>query len=502
MAQYIVGISIILQICAAIRALQLIPLTGHRMSWGLIAAATLLMSVRRSISLYRGLSGEVDIHLDPIAEAVALSISVFMVVGIFRIHSVFLDLQTSRENSALESKVKSEFIANMSHEIRTPMTAIIGFAEILAEGTPDTKDSENSADLIHSIQGNAKYLLTIINDILDVSKIEAGKMDIECIRIDPVDIANEVASTLKPRAHEKNIDLSIHYDSPIPSEIHSDPTRIRQILTNIIGNAVKFTNEGMVAVHISSDVENQRIRFSVRDTGIGMSPEYKKAVCKFEAFTQADCFTTRKFGGTGLGLKISNSLAQLLDGSIQIESELGEGSTFTLELPTGNLSDVQMLTPEQVSASTASPTESQLEPVNPACNHKELAGCRILIAEDGPDNQRLLRYHLEKAGASVWIVENGHQAIEAVGESLLEKLFDLVLMDMQMPQLDGYDATRQIRNRGHTLPIIAITAHAMEDDRQKCINAGCDEYLSKPINKTSLINTCSIWFNPDIRRCA
>ena len=428
-------------------------------------------------------------------------------------------LESAREKAEAASQAKSEFLANMSHEIRTPMTSILGFADILAEDDLSDIDPQMRIECATDIQRNARHLLTVINDILDMSKIEAGRMELESVRVDPRSTLEEVASLMRLRTKEKGIELDIHADPDLPSSIETDPIRVRQILLNLTGNAIKFTREGSVTVRCSYHAEEGMMRFRVEDTGIGMTPEQLALVSRFDAFTQADTSTTRRYGGSGLGLRISNALAQMLHGRIEIESTAGEGSVFTLVLPareaawqedprSGTPRDKatrgrEAATPNEVNETAAEAKKSEAPAAcetrdasakPPATPHaKPLRGARILLAEDGPDNQRLIKFLLSRAGASVEIAEDGLAAAEAVENAPADGGFDLVLMDMQMPQLDGYAATRRLRKRGFTLPIIALTAHAMAEDRGKCLDAGCDEYLTKPIDRELLIETCRQW---------
>lgn len=320
-----------------------------------------------------------------------------------------------------------------------------------------------------------------------MSKIEVGMMSVEHIKTMPAQIVKEAASLMQPRAEGKGIALVVKYDTPIPEQIESDPTRLRQILLNLIGNAVKFTEAGTVAIRVSADPDLQLLRLSVVDTGIGMNPEQCDRIARFDAFNQADGSTTRKYGGSGLGLRISNSLAQLLGGRIEVESVVGAGSTFTVTVATGDLASVRMLSPDEIIQSTG-PTDQEQTKRADDTGGKPLDGLRLLLAEDGPDNQRLISYILKQAGADVLVAGNGQIAIDKVHDACIGgDLFDVILMDMQMPILDGYEATRQLRQKDYTGPIIALTAHAMAEDRQKCLAAGCDDFATKPIDRSKLI---------------
>ncbi|QDU70841.1 PAS domain-containing protein [Mucisphaera calidilacus] len=411
-------------------------------------------------------------------------------------------LRAAKEAAESASIAKSEFLANMSHEIRTPMTAILGYADLLGTDEQYTHDPEHAADAVRTIQSNARHLLAIINDILDMSKIEAGKMTVETIGVSPAAIAEEVASLIGARARGKGLDMRVQYDTPIPRTIRTDPTRLRQILLNLVGNAVKFTEVGSVTIRLSHEPGSDTIGFRVVDTGIGMSPEQCAVVAKFEAFNQADGSMTRKFGGTGLGLRISSSLTQILGGGLSVESERDVGSAFTVTIRTGDLSGVPLIEPEQITEAMvkASPDTPPGEARAASTGDSLLDGRRILLAEDGPDNQRLISFHLKKAGAQVAVADNGKIACEKILDE--RGGFDLIIMDMQMPELDGYGATRKLRQEGCTLPIIALTAHAMDGDRQRCLDAGCDDYLTKPIDKTQLIETCDAWIRNPGRRAA
>ncbi len=390
------------------------------------------------------------------------------------------ELHGALQAAEAASTVKSDFLANMSHEIRTPMTAILGFTENLLD--PELSDSEK-LNAIHIIRGNGEHLLQIINDILDISRIEAGKLEVEQIRYSPVQIIADVQSLMQVRADDKELSFAVEYIGAIPEMIRSDPTRFKQILVNLIGNAIKFTDDGgvrLVTRFGGSGPDEPMLQLDVIDSGIGMTEEQVARL--FQAFTQANASTTRKFGGTGLGLTISKRLANLLGGDISVTSKPAEGSTFRVTVATGPLDGVKMLDnparakivkPEDTGG--AKPDEAKLD-------------CRILLAEDGPDNQRLISHVLKKAGADVTVVENGSLAADAALAARDEgNAFHVILMDMQMPVMDGYQATGLLRQKGYVGPIIALTAHAMASDRQKCIEAGCDDYASKPIDRKKLI---------------
>ncbi len=383
------------------------------------------------------------------------------------------------------NQAKSEFLANMSHEIRTPMTAILGFAENLL----DTALSDSQRfDAIHTIRRNGDHLLGIINDVLDLSKIEAGKMSIERVRCSPCQFVEEVASLIQVRAAAKKLVFHREFIGPIPETIETDPTRLRQILINLIGNAIKFTSDGgvrLVTRLVGAGEDNAVLQFDVIDTGVGMEP--KQAERLFEPFAQADASHTRKFGGTGLGLVISKRLAQALGGDVVIaDSQPGQGTCFRATVATGPLDNVTMLSEQQIAMAAAAPHDEAARQLPSTAR----LDCRILLAEDGLDNQRLITFVLEKAGAAVTVAENGAIALDAsLAARDQGRPFDVILMDMQMPVMDGYEATRLLRRGDYSGPIIALTAHAMASDRQKCLDAGCDDYTTKPIDRRALVET-------------
>ena len=404
-------------------------------------------------------------------------------------------LYEARQRAETSARSKSEFLANMSHEIRTPMTAILGYTNLLLE---QCRTDDDLRDPLRIIKRNGEFLLQIINDILDVSKIEAGRIEIERLRCRPTDVVSDVQVLMQVRADEKQYPLQVQYDGPIPETVETDPTRLRQILINLVGNAIKFTEEGFVRIVVryvagtssSSDSSSADhdgfLEFDVVDTGIGMDEAALSSL--FQPFTQADTSTTRRFGGTGLGLTISKRLAGMLGGDITVHSTEGEGSTFRVAVATGSLDGVTMI--ESAATGLSQPAQdrtddaitSRTEPT--AVQSDDGLASRILLAEDGPDNQRLIRFILSKAGADVTVVENGQLAVdEALAARNNDEPFDVILMDMQMPVLDGYSATRLLREKQYTGPIIALTAHAMQSDRDKCLAAGCDEFVTKPIDR-------------------
>jgi signal transduction histidine kinase/ActR/RegA family two-component response regulator len=390
------------------------------------------------------------------------------------------ELQHAVETAEAATHAKSQFLANMSHEIRTPMTAILGFAETLLEANlPEAERQE----AVRIIQRNGQYLLALINDILDLSKIEAGKLEIEPVRCSPYNVLAEVTGLMAERATAKGLVLQVAHTGPVPATIRTDPTRLRQILINLVGNSVKFSSRGtiLIVVHFESAAVPQ-LEFAVVDSGVGMTTAEMARL--FRPFTQADSSTTRRFGGTGLGLTIAKRLTEALGGEIDVWSEPGHGSVFRVSVATGPLDGVRML--DDPLAPTA--TSAKVKDASTESSAAECLGCRVLLAEDGPDNRRLITRVLEKAGAAVTSVENGQLAVDAALAACEDGApFDVILMDMQMPVLDGYAATAQLRQRGYTGTIIALTAHAMESARAECLKAGCDDYASKPIDRKKLV---------------
>lgn len=390
------------------------------------------------------------------------------------------DLKIAKRDAEYASNAKSQFLANMSHEIRTPLNAIMGLSELLQSNYKDEKDRML---WLKKITRNSEHLKKVIDEILDLSKIEAGKLQLKITKFSIPHVIAQVKSILSPLANEKKLNLSFETDGLIPESIHSDSSKLQHILLNLLGNAIKFTSQGTVRLVVKLVEENPEpiLHFSVIDTGIGMSTDEVKHL--FEPFTQVDSSMTRRFGGTGLGLTLAKQLAQALGGDVVLlSSSPGQGSTFVAKVKTGVISTSPMISSfTNLLSEPADNTELPSE--KPAVARPSIANFRVLLVEDSLDNQLLVQNFLEMEGVKVDLANDGQEGMQKAenGEH------DLVIMDIQMPVMDGYTATSTLRLHGYKKPIVAFTAHAFEDERERCLNMGFTDFLSKPIKKRELV---------------
>lgn len=386
------------------------------------------------------------------------------------------ELKKAKEAAEVANATKSAFLANMSHEIRTPLGAVLGFSELLATDEMSPSDRLNSVEVI---KRNGRLLSNIINDVLDLSKVEAGRLEVETVDVTFSEVLKEIASVLNLQAMEKGIELKVVSEGIIPNQIRTDPLRLRQILLNIVGNAIKFTERGSVTVRVklfSSSDKSMKLAFIVSDTGTGIEPEQVGKL--FTPFTQADVSTTRRFGGTGLGLVLSRKLANILGGNVSLtETRPEKGSTFTITIDPGIT--------EQVLFQSSELPATNIIHISKAIYTSHLNRFKILVVDDSLDNQELIKKILKLAGASVETASNGKEAIEKA----IKGDFSLILMDLQMPEMDGYEATQVLRTRGFKKPIIALTAHAMKEERQRTLQGGFNDHITKPIDHNSLVRT-------------
>ncbi len=377
------------------------------------------------------------------------------------------DLEAALAVADENSEAKSRFLANMSHEIRTPMNAIVGFTDLLRE---DRDHAERHAEHVETIRRNTDHLLGLINDVLDLSRIEADRLVIEHRPVEIRVLLEDVKRLFAPRAAEHGIDLILDCHDSVPQVIRTDPTRIKQVVANLVSNAVKFTSRGHVRIEATH--QHGRLQVSVIDTGPGIDAETCSQL--FSAFVQADVSTTRHFGGSGLGLKISRDLARLMGGDIVVESEVGVGSDFTVTV------DAPEMDPALAEQTTSEVDEETWEA-------KPLEGRRVLLVEDGEDNARLARFCLERAGADMVRAMHGREALDILESG---EVFDVVLMDLQMPVMDGFETMEYLQSIGFATPIVTASASVMPEDRQRCEDMGCRAFLCKPYRRKAIIDVC------------
>ena len=392
-----------------------------------------------------------------------------------------LELATEKANitaqNAIETtRAKSNFLANMTHEIRTPMNAIIGFTDLLL----GDEISETEKEYLQIIQNSGSSLLALINDILDFSKIEAGKLDIEAIPTSIKKVLDSIDAMLRLTAEVKGLTFETICDNSIPETVETDPVRLRQCLINLLSNAIKFTKNGHVHLRTTVEITGDKewLRFDIEDTGIGIPADKQSAI--FDSFSQADSDITRHFGGTGLGLAITKRLTELLGGKMSVASEPGKGTTFTMMLPMENSEKTDASVKEETMGNHENDRNDDSRQWGKLSGH-------VLVAEDNESNQMLIRILLEKMGLNVTVVEDGNYVLERVNA----EQYDVILMDIQMPNMNGCEATKLLRQKKIEIPVIAITANVMKGDEQKCLDAGCNDYLSKPLRKEQLYDLLS-----------
>lgn len=381
------------------------------------------------------------------------------------------DLQIAKNAAEAANNEKLKFLATMSHELRTPLTSILGFTELLGE---ENLSAEQKVDLLSRVKRNGDLLTRLIDEILDLSKIESGKVELEFMDVNLLELVNDVTGVLSLQAQKKGIELKTQVDPSVPEKVITDPTRLRQILSNLIGNAIKFTAKGWVKIELKVEREKNEIQFVIEDTGEGIGPENADRI--FEPFVQADSSHTRRFGGTGLGLNLSRKIAQSLGGDVVlVKSSPQVGSVF--------LVTIALKKTAADSKGIATSNKPQALATEAIFKNNSLKGVRVLVTDDATDNQLLVSRFLSLEGAQVEVASGGEEALQKT----MKSDFDVILMDIQMPGIDGYEVTRRLRERGYQRPIIALTAYAMRSDIEKSLESGFDDHIAKPIKKTDLI---------------
>lgn len=407
---------------------------------------------------------------------------IWLVLMPLYISKLLRKLEVAVEQADRANNAKSEFLANMSHEIRTPLTTIIGFSEVAMDKDQSTEERISALKIIRR---SGSHLLNLINNILDFSKIDAGELEIENIAMNPMLIVSEVESIMRIQAEKKSLAFNIQYHFPLPVIIKSDPVRLKQVLLNLCSNAIKFTEKGTVTIRTRYDEVTRTLTFSVSDTGIGLKPEQLHKV--FKPFKQADTSTTRKYGGTGLGLSLSKQLAELLDGQLTAQSLFGHGTTFEFSIPCGEVQQDNLI------RGVVDDEQDNLRDQNPKPGRTQgsqtipLLSGTVLLVEDNEVNQQLITLFLQKMGATISVASNGKEAVDLA----LDSQFDLVYMDMQMPVMSGIDAVKTLRAAHYSKPIVMLTANATNQDRSCCTDAGCDNFLTKPITRETLYDMTS-----------
>ncbi|MFV2060742.1 MAG: response regulator [Gammaproteobacteria bacterium] len=417
---------------------------------------------------------ETEKNMDDLISLLIIVVSISIIFSIIVSQLVNKIVSLKNKELARATETKSMFLANMSHEIRTPLTAIIGFAK--SQMIPNLPDDHNERATKIIIR-NSEHLLTVINDILDFTKIEADKLELEFTEFSIFKLIDDVQSSLTGLVGEKPLTFNINYNYPLPEKITTDKTRLRQVLINLGGNAIKFTNEGCISINVRYDRNAKELYFDINDSGIGMNEKQLEMV--FQTFSQADITTTRKYGGTGLGLTISKELVNKLGGELSVVSEHEVGSTFSFNIE--NKTEIENIKLVNFAPGIVEKNNDLIATLNNEENHSVHGA--ILLVEDMPDNQELICFHLQEMGATVTTVSNGQQAVDITAI----KIFDLILMDMQMPVMGGLEAVRIIRERGDRSPIVMLTANAAKEFEEQSINAGCNDFLPKPLNEASLL---------------